>query len=92
MVQLGTWSGDCGAGRGGVIDVIRFWNHNFREFGKVENICMTCGFVIPAPTTEAKAKEWMRNNKSEEWWCGGAWHVFDRREINDHRGVGTVLA
>lgn len=41
---------------------------------------MTCGYVI-GNCTESEAKDWMRKHNGEEWWCGGAWHQFDRRQI-----------
>lgn len=59
---------------------MRFWNHHFRRYGNSESICMTCGYVI-GNCTESEAKDWMRKHNGEEWWCGGAWHQFDRRQI-----------
>jgi hypothetical protein len=58
---------------------MKFWDHTFRKFGEVERICMTCGYVTPAPATEQEVKDWMRQHNGAEWWCGGAWHHFDVR-------------
>lgn len=50
------------------------YSHHFVNHKSDEQICWSCGTVIPRGLSDAETEEWLRNNLGKQCHCGGEWH------------------